>query len=318
MKLSIDLISAYRSQIMGFAILWVMLSHFPIPCGNNEILTFFQYIGFGGVELFMLVSGFGLFFALKKSKSLNEYYKRRLIRILPVWIFCIILLYFFCNEEPFLSINFLRRIGQCWWFIPFILIIYLISPIIYKAVLADKPWPLIIIISGILFLQICYKLSGFSNIMITLFFARFFDFVLGMWLAKLKFTEVKLNAYLVILFGILGISLVYCLWKEYILPGFWEIHYDLRLYPMILVGPFLAYIVIGVSSLSKFISHPLKIIGDCSLEIYLLHVLLWWIVREDHLLAWYQFYPISLLLSYLLHILNKKVSVYILNWLSND
>lgn len=30
MNLSIDLISKYRSQIMGFAILWVMTSHVPV------------------------------------------------------------------------------------------------------------------------------------------------------------------------------------------------------------------------------------------------------------------------------------------------
>ena len=33
MNLSIDLISKYRSQIMGFAILWVMTSHVSVGGG---------------------------------------------------------------------------------------------------------------------------------------------------------------------------------------------------------------------------------------------------------------------------------------------
>ena len=261
MNLSIELISKYRSQIMGFAILWVMLSHVPIPCGDIDILSFFQYIGFGGVELFMIVSGFGLFFALKKTPSPKEYYIRRIVRIIPVWLFCVVLLYFFCNEYSLFSLDFIRRVGQCWWYIPFILIIYAVSPLVYNAIVAEKKWKIICIIISVVAIQVIYKLSGFSNIMINLAFARFFDFLLGMWFAKLMTMGKTLSLPVVVISGLSGLTIVYCLRSGYLLPGFWSENFDLRLYPMILVGPMFCYLIIWISSLSKYISNyccPIK------------------------------------------------------------
>lgn len=306
MNLSIDLISKYRSQIMGFAILWVMTSH--VPVGGDNFLKFVQYIGFAGVEMFMIVSGFGLYYAMKKSQSLAQYYRRRVVRILPMWIICSVLLYFFCNEEPLFSVAFVRRIGQCWWFIPFILLVYGISPIVYKALTSKSVWPIVGVISATLFCQIVYKISGFSNIMINLAFARSFDFIIGMWLAKALNDGKQLNAIWMILSGIVGFTIVYLLSHDIVFSGFWHEHYDLRLYPMVLTGPLMCYLVVWISSLTKYVSIPLKFLGEFTLEIYLVHVLIWWIVRDENLLPWYGFYPVSILASYLLHLLNNKIA----------
>ena len=76
-------ISECRSELMGWAIIWIMMLHFTFT--QIKPLGFVAQYGFAGVELFLFVSGFGIFFALEKSKNALLYYKRRLLRIFPTY-----------------------------------------------------------------------------------------------------------------------------------------------------------------------------------------------------------------------------------------
>lgn len=315
MNVSIELISKYRSQIMGVATLWVMTSHVRIPAnGEGSFLDFFEYIGFGGVEMFMLVSGFGLFFALQKSKSMKEYYYRRFIRIVPIWLISIVLLFYLCNTYPFFSLEWVRRIGQCWWFVPFIILAYVISPYIYKVICTKSYWSLFLFIGSVILIQIAYKVSGLSNIMITLSFARIFDFMIGMWFAQMMEEGKKLNAAAIIITGVIGFIVVYLCAKNIIWKDFWSNNLDLRLYFMIMIGPLMCFIAIAISKASKYLSTCLRWVGEMSFEVYLVHVLIWWIVRKNDLLPWYYFYPISIAAAYLMHIVNKHISQFLLRF----
>ena len=88
-------ISTYRSELMGYSILWIMMLHFTFT--QVKPLGFVAQYGFAGVEIFMMVSGFGLFFSLDKDASLKRFYKKRLLRIFPTYyilgIFWSLLLY---------------------------------------------------------------------------------------------------------------------------------------------------------------------------------------------------------------------------------
>lgn len=76
-------ISTYRSELMGYSILWIMMLHFTFT--QVKPLGFIAQYGFAGVEIFMMVSGFGLFFSLEKDASLKHFYKKRLLRIFPTY-----------------------------------------------------------------------------------------------------------------------------------------------------------------------------------------------------------------------------------------
>lgn len=79
----------YREEIKGFAILWVVFSHAQL--GLKGILYDVQRIGYGGVDLFFFLSGFGLYHSLRKNSSLPDYFSRRAKRLLPsYWPFCIV------------------------------------------------------------------------------------------------------------------------------------------------------------------------------------------------------------------------------------
>lgn len=111
-------------------------------------------LGRYGVELFFVISGYLVCYSLSKGKSIVEYYKKRIIRIMPLYYFCI--LYYFVTETfLFRSVpadpqhlGWIRYIlclngivisdGYFWgnigitWTIPVFLMFYLFAPLIVK------------------------------------------------------------------------------------------------------------------------------------------------------------------------------------------
>lgn len=92
-----------RKAYMGIAILWIIGYHFYLTQEefiNNfvplQILKFLFGKGFVGVDVFFLLSSFGLCHSLENNK-LMVFYKRRFWRIVPLYIvflvLCKILLY---------------------------------------------------------------------------------------------------------------------------------------------------------------------------------------------------------------------------------
>lgn len=79
----------YRSELKGIAILWVVFFHAQL--GLSGVLGFIQQIGYGGVDLFFFLSGFGLYHSLAKDSDPRRYLLRRARRLLPAYLpFCCI------------------------------------------------------------------------------------------------------------------------------------------------------------------------------------------------------------------------------------
>ena len=106
-------ISRYRSELMGCAMLWIILFHLPqIPLVENNTIVLwiskgariFQWIGFYGVDIFLFLSGYGLVYSLEQN-NLWEYYKKRMLRIFPGLII-ISLLYCLIVLKPSTIIDF--------------------------------------------------------------------------------------------------------------------------------------------------------------------------------------------------------------------
>lgn len=77
--------SKYRAELMGFAIIWVMAyhtyTHFDIP-----LVSWISSFGYLGVEVFLFVSGFGLFMSLHRNGDVKAFYLRRLSRVVIPWL----------------------------------------------------------------------------------------------------------------------------------------------------------------------------------------------------------------------------------------
>ena len=144
-------ISVFRSELMGAAILWIMLFHskmFPPIAQHNFIgnSIVYQLIrdGGSGVDIFLFLSGMGIYFSWEKNQNLLSFYKKRVIRILPTYIsitgiYWLIYIHYF---SPDLSVMALLRewvanvSGYTWftrgtltfWYIPAQIIFYIAAP----------------------------------------------------------------------------------------------------------------------------------------------------------------------------------------------
>ncbi len=71
---------------MGLAILWVVWFHSSVELNFfnisffNKIFSFLKNIGYGGVDIFLLVSGMGIYNLLEKN-DISKYIKNRIKRI---------------------------------------------------------------------------------------------------------------------------------------------------------------------------------------------------------------------------------------------
>ena len=85
---SIALINKYRGQIMGVAALWIVVYHtwyrIFTPETSPKLLYYIELaiskLGYFGVDIFFLLSGIGLSYAIGKY-SLKEFWLRRFKRL---------------------------------------------------------------------------------------------------------------------------------------------------------------------------------------------------------------------------------------------
>ena len=74
-------------EIKGAAILWVVFFHAQLGLGG--LLYDVQKIGYGGVDMFLFLSGFGLYHSLSRDADAGRYLLRRARRLLPAYLpFC--------------------------------------------------------------------------------------------------------------------------------------------------------------------------------------------------------------------------------------
>lgn len=139
------LIGRYRTALMGVAALWIYYFH-VLPIGLfegtplQETEWFLHRVGFCGVDMFFLLSAFGLYHRFS-SRPINDaaayfrYLGRRLLRIYPV-IVPVAVLIALADNLPFRSLiprltfydSFAVNIYKFLWFVPCILILYLLAP----------------------------------------------------------------------------------------------------------------------------------------------------------------------------------------------
>lgn len=80
----INIVSKYRSPLMGFAISWIIVYHYYLVIQPINLSVFPVRIGYGGVDIFLLLSGLGLYYSYTMrggegifiTRDLFEFYQR--------------------------------------------------------------------------------------------------------------------------------------------------------------------------------------------------------------------------------------------------
>lgn len=131
-------ISKYRAQLMAFAIMGILLAHTANDYGWFPINRLIR-LGYGGVDVFFFLSGFGLYFSYSKDSRPLPFYVKRFVRVYPAF-FVVMLLWFwkyhiwewnYCLKIAS-TLGFWFPTGCGWhymaWFVSAIFLLYLIFP----------------------------------------------------------------------------------------------------------------------------------------------------------------------------------------------
>lgn len=262
-------ISTYRSELMGWSIVWIMMLHFTFT--QIKPLGFLAQYGFAGVDIFMLVSGFGLFYSLEKNSHIVPFYRKRFLRIFPTYyflgIFASILLY----HDNILTYLFRYSTIGFWtggvygeWYIPSIVFLYLLTPFIKK--LYDRRLFIIIILIGCLCLITSYIIvaNNYINKGEPHFFLlyRIPAFLFGMTCAYWVKNGFSNKYYYYIL--IAGIPFFI-----YLYPHHHEI-YNYKYFSTVFLLPIFTSLLIVISKHCHPINPIISKIGQASLEIYII------------------------------------------------
>ena len=290
-------ISTYRSELMGCAILWIMMLHFTFT--QIKPLGFIAQYGFAGVEIFMFVSGFGLFSSLDRNSDYKRFYRKRLLRIFPTYyilgIFASILLFhdsLFTYLFRYTTIGFWTG-GIYWeWYIPSIVLLYLITP--FLKFFFDKHWFCLISAITIATLLSAWLVIDKEQILDRSHFFllyRVSAFIFGMTCAYWLNHNINCKYYILLL--VAGIPLFIIMF-----PHHHQI-YNYKYYSLLFLLPLFILAFTFITKYFKFTNPILSSIGKASLETYLIQCIFFHAIITEQISIsqqWHDVITISLIL----------------------
>ena len=139
-------VSRYRGALMGAAILFIILFH--VPLARSDMFFGLRRCGNIGVDMFLFLSGIGLWYAWVKNPSVGHFYKRRLLRIFPTWLVISSVYYlqrFNWQSGDYLDLllditvnwGFWLNDELTFWYVPAIMMLYLWAPWYMKLIQHD-------------------------------------------------------------------------------------------------------------------------------------------------------------------------------------
>lgn len=269
-------LSDYRSQLMGVAIIWIMFFHSGIDAPEPFVLRalWYLFVSFGGgigVDIFFILSGFGLVYSASKLTSDSHWWSwegKRMIRIIPSYLIVAIATYSIrggVNLYNILQINFLADGIRDFWFISAIVICYLTFPFLYmlsKKIGMREACGVAMFLSIALYCSIYYFSPEYYK-KLEIFLLRIPCFILGVywgWLCKKKLLKEYIWNIIV--------SIVVCPFSVYLsFPGSdrWMYFFGTIIFLQILVSLFK---IINLRSFHNIFAY----FGARSLQIYLVHI----------------------------------------------
>lgn len=287
-------ICRWRTELMGIAILWVVVFHSQIVL--EEPFAAVKTIGYGGVDIFLLLSGVGMYYSLQKKDELLLFYKKRIRRIAPAYLpFITVWCIWKLKNVVLEPVEYVRIVVgnlfmtgwindvsyQFNWYVQVICWLYFFTPILYHIIIeCKKRWQKLLVFLvglaiGIPFFCDLSHLMGASRVPI---------FLMGLlWANEAKKEQVYIKdrkkallmRILVLIAAVAGfVSLLLCVYR--FTDTLWA--YGTWWYPFLLITPGLCYLLsMGMEILSnipiaKIALVPLKYIGKASFEIYLTHI----------------------------------------------
>lgn len=322
--MNFSIISKYRSQIMGFAILWIMIFHF-YKIVNPNFMCFFTSLGYGGVDIFLLSSGLGLYYSWQKDNNIGHFYTKRILRVLPVFWFVVLGHDIVTKSISWATLSKLSTLGlwlpipSTYWFISAIIAFYLLFPLYIKYYKKYNEKCLIVVsLIGVVLMSV-YTIFNHSDTHrndICFFFSRIPIFFIGVSMGKLSYNNYEMKQNHIVSLSVLSIvSLLVLYLSQQLFTYTFLQNTGLSNYPFIALAPALSVLLAFLFSYSsRLINQIMSFLGEISLELYLIHLQLIGFFKRylsditilgclSKLLV---FLAVSILLSWPLHIMIKR------------
>jgi peptidoglycan/LPS O-acetylase OafA/YrhL len=278
-------ISRYRKPLMGMAILFVMLFH--IPMHHWCLMYPVSNIGNYGVDIFLFLSGIGLWYSWENNNSLKRFFHRRFWRVYPEYfiVACVLYIWDFSNACPRYNDNIAEVVGSilfnlCFWngksnslwFIPAIMTLYIFAPGYMNLIKRNPAYRWLPVLFIVLAFLLQYNNTLHDSLKhLEIFTSRLPIFFIGLNCGQMVKEGKKLKAG-----SWLPILLVFIL-SFIVATTFTGYHHPT--YPKFLLR--MTYIPLTITSIilmcqlfrhtSKYIMSVISFIGGLSLECYLVH-----------------------------------------------
>lgn len=333
--LHLSVVSQYRNEIFGLSIIGIIIFHFceavlltknPAAAYAYDFAnTYNQILSSSGVEVFLFLSGMGLFYSMKKNGNVLQFYSKRFKRVLiPYLIFGLV--YWIVNDFVIYHYDFVRFINDfllitVWtegvrrfWFISFILILYIVFPLFFK--LLDTTVKLRGAIFALLLavtLTACGLTEAFAPDVygnIELAICRVPIFLVGVYYGGKIYNGEPFGILekILIPLGLIVRAFTFAVRNHWLpIQIFWNVRYEVCLFALSLV--FITAILLAKLN-SVGVDKALAAVGTYSLELYMTHVAIRNIMHAigypTYLIPNYLIcIGISILLSVLLHKLTE-------------
>ncbi|MCF2577713.1 acyltransferase [Prevotella stercorea] len=278
-------ISRFRAEQMGAAMLFVILFHVALDRGDQ--FYGLRRCGNVGVDIFLFLSGVGLWFSWVKTPDVRRFYRRRLLRIVPTWLVVATAFYLpdYLGARRF-SRSIVDLIGDItinwdfwlhdeltFWYVPAIMALYLVAPW-YMRLVQSRPiyrWlPLLMVVWCVMVQWVLPIHHAVGHLEI--FWSRVPIFFIGINFGELVRTRRQLpgeSVWLLLLTFLMTFGT--CLYLEQVRHG----HFPLFVERMLYI-PFTVCTVLVMNRIFRrtpqWVNSAFRFVGALSLEAYLIHI----------------------------------------------
>ena len=308
-----------KQQVMGLAALFIILFHlFPVSRNNDVLNSVVRYVvmtGYIGVDIFFFMTGYMAYFS--NTDNYFRYIKRKFLNIYPLFIFSCVLFIIMGKlsiTKALLTLSGIDFImnggGSLLWFIPAIMIFYLLVPFYLKLVRKMNNIQLFLIAITVWILIMLVLENFVGNHSINIFLCRLPIILFGMTLAKYegkwKVSHKFISALLLLMIGIfLTGRFAYMVKVNFLIS---DIFYIVAI-PYVFGIILLTDVIFG-----KIKSYLLNFLGKISLELYCFQMIFGSLIFgkviryvNGGVLAFVIVFAIIAVLSYLINSGRKKI-----------
>lgn len=318
-------ISRYRGELMGAAMLFIILFHVGLDRGDP--FYGLRRCGNVGVDMFLFLSGVGLWFSWTKHPSLRHFFSRRYVRIYPAWLLMASLYYIpdYINGGGH-STSLVDLIGDItinwdfwlhdeltFWYVPAIMMLYTFAPF-YMMLISRYPmyrWvPLLMVVWCVIVQWVLPIHAAVGHLEI--FWSRVPIFFIGINMGQMVKEKRRLDSSSVwLLLIIFAVTFATCLYLEQVRHGRFPLFVERMLYI-----PFTITSILVLNRVFRrtpqWFNKFCKFVGAVSLEAYLVHIhFVLCYVEQHHLGYWPTFLitvAITMPLAWILHIIASRVA----------